>query len=132
MTVEADPRCGQREDASKLWRQWYGDKVCRDAGFVEKSSMRTTLSQTWVTILYPLGMVEDLGRSLQPQHEEILFSVVPRRVRVSVGGPLLLVAGRGTKKEANFFSVSHVLETPRGDWNSDVAVLGIRELKSDQ
>ena len=66
--------------------------------------MRTTLSQTWVTILDPLGMVEDLGRSLQARQEETLFSVVPRRVRVSVGGPLLLVAGRGTKKEANFSS----------------------------
>ena len=67
-----------------------------------------------------------------PLTEEILFSVVPRRVRVSVGGPLLLVAGRGTKKEANFFSLSHVRETPRGGWNSDVVVLGIRVLKSDQ
>ena len=76
-------------------------------------------------------MVEDLGRSLQARQEEILFSVA-RRVRVSVGGSLLLVAGRGTKKEANFFSLSHVLETPRGGWNSDVAVLGIRVLKSDQ
>ena len=69
--------------------------------------MRTTLSQTWVTILDPLGMVEDLGRSLQ-------------------------VVLRGTKKEENFFSVSHVLETSRGGWNSDVAVHGIRVLKSDQ
>ena len=46
--------------------------------------------------------------------------------------PLPLVAGRGTKKEANFLSVSHVFETARGGWNSGVALLGIRVLKSDQ
>ena len=40
----------------------------------------------WVTILDSLGMVENLGRSLQARQEDVLFSVVPRRVRVSVGG----------------------------------------------
>ena len=61
------------------------------------------MSQSWVTILDPLEVVDDLGRW-----------VVPRRVRVSVGGSLALVVGRGTKKEANFLSVSHVFEIPHG------------------
>ena len=64
--------------------------------------MRTMSSQTWVTTSDPLVVVDDPLRSLQARMEEILFSVVPRRVRVSVGEPLRLVAGRGTKKEANF------------------------------
>ena len=81
---------------------------------MEKSSMRTMSSQTWVTILDPLVVVDDLVRSLQARLEEILFSVVPRRGWVSVGAPPPLVAGRGTKKEVYFFSVSHVFEIPRG------------------
>ena len=102
------PRCGQRE------AKWYGDEVCRDAGFVDKSSMHTMSSQTWVAILDPLVVVDDPVRSLHARLEEILFSTIPRRARVSEGWPLPLVAGRGMKKEVYFLSESRVFEIPRG------------------
>ena len=35
--------------------------------------MRTMLSQTWVTILDPFGVVDHLGRSLQERQEDTLL-----------------------------------------------------------
>ena len=85
-----------------------------------------------VNLGHDLGSSRDGGRpwsvaASTARRDTLLGGSLP--CKGLLGGPLLLVAGRGTKKEANFFSMIHVLETPRGGWNSDVAVLGIRVLK---
>ena len=82
--------------------------------------MRTISSQTWVTILDPLVVVDDPVRSLQALLEEMLFTVVPRRVRVSVGGP-------PTPRRRSWDEEGSVLplREPSSQAWLDVAVLGI-------